>query len=84
MNSIMEKLMGIIAALSGWKMLLGYVILNLPLFSSDPALTEAINKVTSDPSPANIANFLGHVILLVGSIDRLRKNVSKSNKSSNR
>ncbi len=83
-TAIREIIMGIIAALSGWKMLLGYLILNLPLLTDNPALTDAIDKVLTNPTPGNIATFVGHAILVIGSIDRLRKNVSKPRSKSDK
>jgi len=70
-------LLGLWGALSGWKMLLGYVLANVPLFVDHPLFVEAIQKVQENPSTANIINFVANLLLIVGSFDRLFKNIKE-------
>lgn len=62
--------------LSGWKMVLGYLIANIPFLVNHPVLVQAIELVRNNPSFANIVNLVAQVLLVVGLVDRIRKNVS--------
>ena len=65
----------ILGILSGWKMIIAYLLLNIPWLVENPVIAEAIQKVAADPSRANITSLAINLLLLVGAIDRTRKNI---------
>lgn len=61
--------------LAGWKSAIGYLLLQIPLFSEQPLLLEAVQKAIAEPSNANIAAAIAHLILAIGILDRIRRNL---------
>lgn len=62
--------------LSGWKMVLGYLIANVPFLVDHPLLVEAIQRVSNNPTWSNIVMMIANVMLVVGLGDRIRKNLA--------
>lgn len=61
--------------LDGWKSVIGYVLLSIPGVTDYPMLADAIKDVLQDPSGQNMVNALVQLVLGVGIIDRIRKNL---------
>ena len=72
----MEWLLGVMRATSGWKRIIGYIALHVPFLGGNPILIDAIVKVIENPSDmAALQNLVINVILAVGMVDGVRKNL---------
>lgn len=61
--------------LDGWKSVIGYLLLSVPGLTSYPMLADALKSILENPSSQNIVNALVQLILGVGILDRIRKNL---------
>ena len=72
----MKVLNSLVGKLDGWKTIVAYLLVQVPWFSDNPIVAEAITKVTANPNDAAAwANLSLQLFLLVGVADILRKNV---------
>lgn len=64
--------------LSGWKTIIGYILLSIPGLGDAPMLKSAIERLLADPSNKQaIIDLLLQVVLALGIADRIRKNLTK-------
>lgn len=63
--------------LSGWKTVIGYVLLLIPGLSDHPMLLGAIEKVLREPSAQNLIELAIQLLLAAGVSHRVVKNLSK-------
>jgi hypothetical protein len=61
---------------AGWKVIAGYVLLNIPFLTDHPLLQTSIKDVLAGPTNANVAALVGQAVLVIGVVDRFRKTVN--------
>lgn len=61
--------------IDGWKSIIGYLLMSVPWLTPYPMLKAAIDAVLEDPSSANVTNAIVQLILALGIVDRVRKNL---------
>lgn len=71
----MSVIINLISKLSGWKTVIGYLLLQLPLLNDNPMLKGATDAVLSDPSAANLAALVAQLLLAFGVLHRIEKNL---------
>jgi hypothetical protein len=72
----MNLIAKLITKLSGWKTIIGYVLLNLPFVTGNPMLKGAMQEVLNNPSSEVAwANLMAQAVLAVGIIHRVLKNL---------
>ena len=72
----MEWVLNIMRATSGLKRIIGYIALHVPFLGGNPILIDAIVKVLDNPSDMTaLQNLVINVILAVGMVDGVRKNL---------
>lgn len=69
--------MAIWSLLNGWKTILGYLLLQIPEITSYPGIGDAIKEVISNPTRQNIINFVVQLLLAIGVIHKVEKEVKK-------
>lgn len=61
----------------GWKTVIAYVLAQIPWFTSNPLIMEAVNKVMENPADKGAwVNLFVQILLLVGIADIVRKNLT--------
>lgn len=66
----------LISYFDGWKSIIGYTVLQLPIVSANPMLLEAIKKVLANPKDqAAWIEMVGHLVLVVGLLHKAKKNI---------
>lgn len=73
--------MGFLNFLSGWKTILGYVLMTIPGITDFPMIKAAIESVLAAPTRQNAIDAIVQIILALGVADRVRKNLQKLIKS---
>ena len=61
--------------LNNWKMVLAYLLANVPGLSAYPMLREAAEKVIAEPTPQNIFNLCIQLLFVTGVLHRVMKNL---------
>lgn len=61
--------------LDNWKMVLAYLLANLPGISEYPMLRDAVEKVMAEPSAQNIVNLCIQLLFVTGVLHRVMKNL---------
>ena len=73
--------MGFLNFLSGWKTIIGYMLMSIPGLTDYPMIKAAIESVIAAPTRQNAINAIIQIILVLGVADRVRKNLQKLIKS---
>ena len=66
-----------IGLLNNWKMVLAWVLTQLPDITSYPGLLSAIQELIAHSNRQTIINFLVQALMAVGVAHRVKKNISE-------
>ncbi len=64
--------------LSGWKLVLGYFLLNIPGLTPNPLWATAVSDIATSLNPQTIASLVANIIALIGMIDKIRRNIQSN------
>lgn len=71
--NIVKKLFG---AVDGWKTVIAWVLAQIPWFTANPLVLEAVNKVLADPKNVQAWTELAiQILMVIGVADIIRKNI---------
>ena len=66
--------------LSNWKMVIAYLLMNIPGLGAYPMLVEALHRVMEAPAPQAILNLAVQILLATGVLHRVLKNINGASK----
>lgn len=66
---------GLLKLLDGWKAVIGYALMTVPWLTPYPMLKSAVDALLATPNKENLTNAIVQLILAIGIVDRVRKNL---------
>lgn len=67
----------ILGLLNGWKMVIAWVLTQIPQLSDYPGLLTSIQEAIAHPNKQNVVNLAIQLLMAVGAIHRINKNLKK-------
>jgi len=62
--------------IDGWKSVIGYILMSVPILTPYPMLKTAIEALMENTTKENAVNAIVQLILALGIVDRVRKNLN--------